>query len=109
MQGIVLTVNGKAVPFDELEFDFSSGRYLMGYLSLFQGTDTLYSNHSMGLTTEYYKNGHTIYAFDLETKGMKLGNDKEITTTLTAPGTVGTAAGRDYGAKYLGKPVWRNL
>ena len=67
---IVLKVNGKAVPFEELELDFSSGRYLMGYLSLFQGTDTLYSNHSMGLTTEHYKNGHTIYVFDLETNSV---------------------------------------
>ena len=25
--------------------------------------------------------------------GLKLGNDKEITTTLTAPGTVGAAVG----------------
>ena len=49
---------------------FSSGKYLMGYLSLFQGTDTVYSNNSMGITTENYKNGHTIYAFDLETNSV---------------------------------------
>ena len=30
-------------------------------------------------------------------------NDKEITTTLTAPGTVGTAVGRDVWSKILGK------
>ena len=70
VRSIVLRVNGKAVPFEELELDFSSGKYLMGYLSLFQGTDTLYSNHSMGITTENYKNGHTIYAFDLETNSV---------------------------------------
>ena len=45
VRSIVLRVNEKAVPFEELELDFSSGKYLMGYLSLFQGTHTLYSNH----------------------------------------------------------------
>ena len=34
---------------------------------------------------------------------MKLGNDKEITTTLTAPGTVGTVVGRDVWSKIVGK------
>ena len=34
---------------------------------------------------------------------MKLGNDKEITTSLTVPGTVGTAVGRDVWSKILGK------
>ena len=36
-------------------------------------------------------------------QGLKLGNDKEITTTLTAPGTVGTAVARDVWSKILGK------
>ena len=70
VRSIVLRVNGKAVPFEELEMDFSSGKYLMGYLLLFQGTDTVYSNNSMGVTTENYKNSHTIYAFDLETNSV---------------------------------------
>ena len=70
VRSTVLRINGKAVPFEELELDFSSNKYLMGYLSLFQGTDTLYSNHSMGVTTENYKNGHTIYAFHLETNSV---------------------------------------
>ena len=35
--------------------------------------------------------------------GLKLGNDKEITTTLTAPGTVGAAVGRDVWSKILGE------
>ena len=30
-------------------------------------------------------------------------NEKEITTTLTVPGTVGTAVGRDVWSKILGK------
>ena len=59
---IVLRVSGKAVLFEDLELDFSFGRYLMGYLSLFQWTDTLYLNHSMGLTTKHYNNGYAIYA-----------------------------------------------
>ena len=35
--------------------------------------------------------------------GLKLGNDKEITTTLAASGTVGAAVGRDVWSKILGK------
>ena len=70
VQSMVLRVNGKAIPFKELEMDFSSGRLLIGYLSLFQGTNTLYSNHSMGLMTKNYKNVHTIYTFDLETNSV---------------------------------------
>ena len=35
--------------------------------------------------------------------GLKLGNDKVITTTLTAHGTVGTAVVRDVWSKILGK------
>ena len=36
-------------------------------------------------------------------RGLELWNDKEITTTLTAPGTVRTAVGRDIWSKILGK------
>ena len=40
---------------------------------------------------------------------LKIGNDKEITTTLTAPGTVGTAVGRDVWRKILGKTSVQKL
>ena len=36
-------------------------------------------------------------------KGLDLLNNKEITTTLTAPGTVRTAVERDIWSKILGK------
>ena len=41
--------------------------------------------------------------------GLKLGNDKKSTTTLTAPGTVGTAVGRDVWSKILGKTSMEKL
>ena len=40
---------------------------------------------------------------------VKLWNDEEIITTLIAPGTIRTAAGRNIWNKILGKPVSRNL
>ena len=40
---------------------------------------------------------------------LKLGNDKEITTTLTATGTVRTTVGRDIWSKVLGKTSVKKL
>ena len=42
-------------------------------------------------------------------RGMELWNGKEIITTLTAPGTVGTAVKRDIWSKILGKTSVKKL
>ena len=42
-------------------------------------------------------------------RGLKLWNDKEITTTLTAPGTVRIAVGGDIWSKRLGKTSVKEL
>ena len=42
-------------------------------------------------------------------RGWELWNHKEITTTLTAPGTVRTAVGRDIWRKTLGKTSVKKL
>lgn len=66
LRSIILRVGAKTRPFEEIEVNFENDNYLMGYLSLFQGTDTMYSDKSIGITPEHYKNGHTLYCFDLE-------------------------------------------
>ena len=42
-------------------------------------------------------------------RGLELWNNKEITTTLTAPGTVRTAVGRDKHSKILEKTSVKKL
>ena len=42
-------------------------------------------------------------------RGLELWNYKEITITLTTPGTVRTAAGRDIWSKILGKTSVKKL
>ena len=42
-------------------------------------------------------------------RGSELWNDKEITTTLTSPGAVRTAVGRDIWSKILGKTSVKKL
>ena len=66
VRNVLLRVNGKAVPFENINLDFENNKYLLGYLSLYQGSDTLYSDNSFGISPDSYKNGHTLYAFDLE-------------------------------------------
>lgn len=66
IRSVILRVRGKALPFEEIEVNFEQDNYLMGYLTLFQGTDTLFSNKTLGITPELYKQGHSIFVFDLE-------------------------------------------
>ena len=42
-------------------------------------------------------------------RGLELWNHKEILTTLTVPGTVRTAVGRDIWSKILGKTSVKKL
>lgn len=65
IRSIVLRVNGRPIPFEDIDLDFANDRFLQAYLLLFQGTDSLYTDKSCGITPEDYKNGHTIFAFDL--------------------------------------------
>ena len=42
-------------------------------------------------------------------RGLEIWNDKEITTILTGPGTVGTTVGIDIWSKILGKTSVKKL
>lgn len=58
-------VNGEAQPIKALKLNFDSDQYLMGYMSLFSGTGTLYHNQGNEITRQDYPQGYTLYAFDL--------------------------------------------
>lgn len=67
IRSVVLRVNGRAIPFDSLDLNFDQNRFLQAYLLLYQGTDSLYTDKSCGITPKQYKNGHTLFCYDLET------------------------------------------
>ena len=45
----------------------------------------------------------------IQERGLELWDHKEVTTTLTAPGTKRTTAGSDIGSKILGKSSVKKL
>ena len=84
VRSIVLRINGRAVPFDDIDLNFDQDKFLHAYLLLYQGTDSLFTDKSCGITPEHYKNGHTIYAFDLDTNntGGEMSLIKEGTVSV---------------------------
>lgn len=58
-------VNGEAQPIKALQLNFEKEQDLMGYMSLFSGTGTLYHNQGCEITRQDYSKGYTLYAFDL--------------------------------------------
>jgi len=58
-------VNGEAQPMSALKLNFETKQYLMGYMSLFSGTGTLYHNQGNKISRDDYPNGYALYAFDL--------------------------------------------
>lgn len=63
---IVLVVDGKeTVPAKAFQPNFHTGQYLREYMSLYQGTDSLFSNRSINVTRDEYPQGYTFWVFDL--------------------------------------------
>lgn len=62
---VVLRLNGMPVPFEELEMDFDNDCYYQGYLSLLQGTGKLHEDQGFSISPAQYKNGYSLFAFDL--------------------------------------------
>lgn len=65
IQNLVLRVNNKAMPFENIEMDFENDNVGQGYFVLLHGTNRLYRNKDADLTLADFKNGNTIFAFDL--------------------------------------------
>ena len=62
---LALYVNGEMVPKRAYEPNFTTGRFVRDYLSIFQGTDTLFSNRSINITRNEFANGYALWMFDL--------------------------------------------
>ena len=78
----MLRRNGIAVPFDKIDLDFAENEYMLGYFSLMQSVGMWgYDSKNNGITpTTDYKNGYTLFGFNLspdESLGDNLNLIKE--------------------------------
>jgi len=62
---LALYVNGEMVPHRPYEPEFTAKRYLRDYMSLFEGTGTLFTDKSLPITRDEFANGYAIWLFDL--------------------------------------------
>ena len=68
MTSFVLSVGGEQVPSKPLKLDFTAAGGLstiMGYYSLFQGTNKMHRDEGNTISRSQYNNGYTLFAFDL--------------------------------------------
>lgn len=64
---LALYVNGEIVPSRPFQPNFTQNLYLRDYLSLFSGTRTLFTDHTVSISRDDYATGYAIWAFDLST------------------------------------------
>ena len=62
---VSLTDGGNEVDGQPLQFDFAKNQYVEGYWSLFRALDKRYRNEGNDIRRKDYKDGFTLYAFDL--------------------------------------------
>ena len=58
-------IEGKSVPHKPLILDFKRGQYIQAYHSIFQALGKSVSNDGNFIDRKEYKNGYTLFAFDL--------------------------------------------
>lgn len=68
---IQLRKNGTPLPFEEINVDFNNNLTSRGYLSLFHGTGRLYKDIKMDITPSEYRNGYTLFVFDISQDGCE--------------------------------------
>jgi len=66
---IGLYCNGELVPGQILKPDFKTGQVLEAYVNTMKALDYFRTDDSNGMTIEHFKNGYTLYAFDLTPDG----------------------------------------
>ena len=77
---LALFVNGEMVPSKPFQPNFATHQCLRDYMSLFQGTDTLFSNRTMNITRSDFEQGYALWLFDL-------ANDIGASNCFTTPRT----------------------
>lgn len=58
-------MDGKSVPTNPIEPNYSKGTYISAYLSLFSGKRTNTTAHQFSLSREDYARGYCLYMFDV--------------------------------------------
>ena len=69
-----VSVDGRAIQNKPFQPNFTTGECVRSYASLFQSTGSLGQNHSMGITLDQYKQGYTLWGFDLTADQGSEGN-----------------------------------
>lgn len=62
---LALYVNGEMVPSRPFQPDFGNNLYIRDYLSLFDGTRTMFTDRTIDISRDDYGKGFTIWIFDL--------------------------------------------
>ncbi len=65
ISSIALRVDGVAYPMEEIKMDFAQDAYYLAYFLLLEGTDSCFVNNGVTITPSEFKNGHTLFVFDL--------------------------------------------
>lgn len=65
MRQIALYVNGDCVPSRPYEPDFAREHYLREYMSIFEGTGTLFTDKTVPVSRDDYPRGYTLLVFNL--------------------------------------------
>ena len=62
---IALYVNGELVPTRPYQPDFTNKHYIRDYLSLFEGTGTLFTDKTVPISRDEFATGYALWVFDL--------------------------------------------
>ena len=65
ISSIALRVDGVSYPMEEIKMDFTQDAFYLGYLLLLEGTDSCFVNNGVTITPSEFKNGHSLFVFDL--------------------------------------------
>ena len=60
-----LSIDGEQIPYQPLEFDFDKNKYILGYYTLVNNIDSNVISNGNDITLDDYKNGYTLFSFDL--------------------------------------------
>lgn len=62
---INIAIDGEQLPYQPINFDFEKNQFIQGYYSLVNSNDLSVIKSGNDITMDDYKNGYTLFAFDL--------------------------------------------
>ena len=66
---ISLKVGGTPIPYTNIETDFANDNYYQAYAAFLKGCNHLFDDKSNAITPQKYKNGHTLFVWNLAADG----------------------------------------